>query len=601
MILNEIETLRDLERTAGVCIVRSGTEAYFPAMGFIERGDATFIGERYLDGRRVVALDIEEGRFRKNGPDDTQHSITIGREFLSAALKEYSNWNYDGKWWREAVQNSVDAGARNIKLDVIRQDDGTYRVSCDDDGSGMDRETLITKFLALGGTTKTAASGAAGGFGIAKSLLILPWISWSMHSRDTLVEGSGLEYRPRTVAERKGTRLEVVMPADKFTDHWQASTFLRKCYLPKVKFLVNGEIIKAGLHGGHSVGDVEGAEVYFIPNKRKTDANECVMFIRSRGLYMFSKYVGDVAGNIVAEITAPSIDVLTSNRDGFRADYGSIGQKIRDALDQLGTKIAKDSISALKSKKGLIRQKFKGAGKFKAHSLAADLLTAVGPKTTTINVAQVAEAMQTLEPRSPGTIVQIPTPALTHVLLDQKFKGPNHIEAVIKQLVWQPDFYLVNEIEGYKVPAKFFPETMTPVVVKLARVWVELVRYVFMQLNSDVAFGVGFCFSDSMAACALTEKNEDTGERERWVMLNPHKDMDNHTTLWKPNDTADLKWLYASAIHEATHIIDGISAHDESFSSAMTRNMALCADGFLKIKKIVASIKNTSGAPDVDE
>ena len=42
-------------------------------------------------------------------------------------------------------------------------------------------------------------------------------------------------------------------------------------------------------------------------------------------------------------------------------------------------------------------------------------------------------------------------------MLDQKFLGPNHLEAAIKQLVWEPDWFLVNEVDGYKVPKKFFP------------------------------------------------------------------------------------------------------------------------------------------------
>jgi hypothetical protein len=60
---------------------------------------------------------------------------------------------------------------------------------------------------------------------------------------------------------------------------------------------------------------------------------------------------------------------------------------------------------------------------------------------------------------------------------------------------------------------------------------------------------------------------------------------------WVPTKAADLKWLYALAVHECTHMADGIDYHDESFASAMTHNMARCAAGFTRAKRIVAGIK----------
>jgi len=64
-----------------------------------------------------------------------------------------------------------------------------------------------------------------------------------------------------------------------------------------------------------------------------------------------------------------------------------------------------------------------------------------------------------------------------------------------------------------------------------------------------------------------------------------------------------LKWLYAAAIHEATHIADNMSYHDESFAAALTRNMAKCADGYRKIRQIAAGIRTRGGggSPEADE
>ena len=99
------------------------------------------------------------------------------------------------------------------------------------------------------------------------------------------------------------------------------------------------------------------------------------------------------------------------------------------------------------------------------------------------------------------------------------------------------------------------------------------------------------------------EDEDREGRSERWLMLNPFKDMQDRTTMWRPAQDSDLKWIYAAAIHEATHIADRISYHDESFAAALTRNMAKCADGYRKIRAIAAGIRTrgASGSPEADE
>ena len=131
-----------------------------------------------------------------------------------------------------------------------------------------------------------------------------------------------------------------------------------------------------------------------------------------------------------------------------------------------------------------------------------------------------------------------------------KFLGPNHLEAAIKQLVWEPDFFLVNEIDGYFVPKKFYPATMTPTILKLAKTWTELCRYVMMQLGSEKRFGVGFVFSTSAAAEAIVDQDRE-GREEVSDHVEPVQGyLTNERELWRPAHDPDLKWLYAAAIHE---------------------------------------------------
>jgi hypothetical protein len=187
------------------------------------------------------------------------------------------------------------------------------------------------------------------------------------------------------------------------------------------------------------------------------------------------------------------------------------------------------------------------------------------------------------------------------IMAGTKLLGVSHVEAAIKQLVWEPDFYVYNNVEGWRVPKRFYPETMAPTLNKLAGVWTELCRYVLIQLGCSLPFGVGWIFEKGAGAAYMGGNDESTYEAggEHWLLLNPFTDRE-HKKLISPTSAAGLKWLFASAIHEATHMADGISYHDQSFTSAMTRNMARCADGFRHAKRVAAGVRMKSRiVPDV--
>lgn len=576
----------------GLYVAASGTPAYPIVQAMLLVGKAKFLGEHMLpDGTHVLTVFLPGSRTRSNPPELSPEGrkISISREFFVTALRDYENWRE--KYFREAIQNSYDAGATQIDITSKQNADGTWTVTVTDDGGGMSEDVLLNKFLVLGGTTKVGVAGSAGGFGKAKELLVLPWLSWKIHSRDIEAAGSGIEYTIKRVEMIHGTVLEVIMPNDNHADTPQAISMIEKSYLPKISFTVNGSKFKADLKASGEPIEVIGnkAELYFV--KADNARSLSYMLVRTKGLFMFEIYIGDaIPGYVIAELTAPSIEILTANRDGFR-DY-----QVKREIAKFGERVAKDTLSALRSKKGLIRQKFVGTGKFKAKQMAADAIVAVGPihepknksgsQLSDAAVERVAAVLADRDERDSVGAVSVDT---ARVMLSTRILGSDHAESMVKQLVWQPDFYIVNDIENFKVPKKFFPETMTPTVRKIAATWTEMCRFVLIQLGSDSEFGVGFIFSESTLAGYLSDNDE--GESGQWLMLNPFKKLQSRDMMWSPSHTADLQWLYAAAIHEATHMADGISYHDEAFAAALTKNMAKCADGFRKIKQIVGSIR----------
>lgn len=600
-ILEEGSDPNVLVRRPGIYVAPSTSESYGVLKGLVDAGAAHFIGETYLpDERLVVAVHIS--RVRPNAAGQ----IAIGSDFFVSALRDYGDWQE--KWWREAIQNAVDAGATEIDCVVTMLDESgkpteslsyarSVEVSCQDNGKGMDEDTMLTKFLVLGATTKRHAE-SVGGFGKAKELLLLPWLSWHLHSRDTIVEGHGIQYDVRRVASsRKGTGITVTMPMDRYTKAEDAISFIKKCWLPGVHFTVNGQSYRANQKVGQVVSDLPGKlEIAYKKTSKEFVTPVCL--VRVRGLYMFDRWVSsDAKGVIIVEITGPSIELLTANRDGFR-DY-----ETRRFVDEYINRLSADVKQATKAKRNVIKKKFEGAGKFRSEPLArreAELLMSIGSvepvdrgrgKPKELSTEQVSVFMAAVanfqaketEELAEGLDLR-PNVEMVEAMVDVPIMGAAHVEAVAKQLMWEPDFFVYNEIEEFHVPVRFMPDKMTPQIQKLARFWAELCRFVLIQLNSRETYGVGWHFDVSdegySAASYLNEDNQ------HWLMLNPFVGGDPKGEVYSLSDKDHINWLYAAAVHECTHMADGIKLHNEAFATALTRNMARTANRGRSIEAI---------------
>lgn len=589
--------------TPGLYLAPSRTSGYDLLMAAVVAGQAQLVGERFLlDGRKAITVHV--GGPKRN-PDDGPRKITIGREFFVTALKDYHDWKQ--KWWREAVQNSVDGGASKVDLSAAKNADGTWTVRCSDNGRGMSEDVLLNKFLVLGGTTKVGQAGASGGFGKAKELLILPWISWKIHTKNVIAQGSGIDYSVTRGPTIAGTVVEVVMPEDNYTYGAPAEAFLAKCFLPQIHFTVDGGRGEADLGAEDAIQDLGIAKV-FTTTKEGYTGN--YVYVRVNGIFMFETFIGATPGTqVICEITAPSVQVLTANRDGFR------DPALQHSMAQLINRIAKDTKSALRKKEGLFERVYEGdpALRFTSKQKEAEIIESIGPvsaegpivEAAIERVAQIVEGYRQQTEASgqghgatgivSGEIVQV---LLRAVASDDmpRTGGQSTLEAAAKQFVWKPDFTVRNEIKGFKVPKKFMPEGMTPTITKLARVWGELCRWVLIQLACERPYGIGFLFDPETGAAYKADNR--FGEGSGWLLLNPAKNFkklrwgnDKEADVYSPSKPGDLKWLYAAAVHECTHMADGIDYHDEDFAAALTHNFAKCADGLKVAKKIVAGIK----------
>lgn len=531
-------------------------------------------------------------------------------EYFHKAAASYADWR--SAWWREALQNSVDAGATEIELKSAMSfgdHEGAYVLSVTDNGSGMSQDTLVDRFLAFGGSQK--ASDAVGGFGKAKELLILPWVCWSMASRDLHAHGVAMDWTLERATDTGHTKLEVVMagPSDRQTHCWAARGVLRRSHLPGVRVTVQEgssepETVQ-GVEVGEFIREFSFGKLYLC----NATALESFLLVRVKGLFMHSQYLFTslpAGKTLVLEVSTPSTETFTDNRDALLPSF-------KKELDKFVQEYSVDQRSALKDQSKLERFKFKGTGSFRARRLEERAEEVASRMTSTMTVREkylpldtkqvdtlvgmLSDMVQELENEAGGEKsrefqkFQRFSEATARAALEtiDTVAGSIDIESLLKRLVWEPDFLCVSKIPGYRIPAEMLPETMSPRVTKISLVWTELCRYILAILKCDKEFGVGFVFSDEGSFSAQYERHEDGSH---WLLFNPFKDHAKKTMV-APTTEEDLAQMFASALHECTHLASGIMRHDQEFAEALTNNVALCSRGWRKIKQIEKGAKMT--------
>lgn len=269
-------------------------------------------------------------------------SIKLPRDYFRKSKREYSDWRFS--WWREAVQNSIDAEAKNIKLGIQETSEGLV-LSCSDDGLGMSKDTLINVFLSMGGSNKTDEH--CGSFGYAKVLLAYGNLNYVVETGKHRIVGAGGEYRYEeldtpvvgttlrtTLFDEYGVRFDVF--------EGRLLDFLSKSDFNSVNFYLNGEKIEQEKKVKYKY-EVE-TELGTVSFSESSNYHS-MLHVRMRGICMFTEtvchYNGESAFEGVVDLSLPSREVLTSNRDGLLGGYSH-------TLNVIFSKLSTDR-SALKS------------------------------------------------------------------------------------------------------------------------------------------------------------------------------------------------------------------------------------------------------------
>ncbi len=594
---------------SGLASAISGSPGYTCLLAMIEAGDARYEGDQFFtDGSRAVTADVlPSGHKPARNPEEMHLIIDPG--YFERAEQEYATpWKI--VWWREAIQNAVDAKAKNLTLSVQESvDEDLVEVTCIDDGIGMDKDTLQFKFLALGGTTKGQA-GQIGGFGVAKKILCFRWPRWKIYTREHYLHSENGKMEYETGEYRSGTMLKVWMPKESgmYTRADMAKEFLGRCNLPGVKATINGtpwggRWLPNGKHVRNLQGDRADAKVYYT-KESKLLQGQC--YVRTgEGLFMHDRYLSsEVKGYVIIELVAkqnpktnqpyPSRDFLAASRDDLT------DERLKEAISKMLNEMAVDVKSGLKSKAVAKVQKYTGkGGKFKPEfkALFSNVMYNMETAKAKDGVQLTDDARKKISEMlssSPAMNVE-----LMVELLRSRYTGETQVETALFHITsgyWRRDFliYPDPDLDDFRLQKRFKPEYHTATLHKLMRTWADLCMYVMVALNCRKDFGVGFVFSNDASAMYLKR------DEENWLLLNPyilgekiHRQLGikwdeslKNKPEWVPSDRKHLQVLFALAIHECTHFVDDISYHSESFSSAFTYNTALAGPGFAMLERV---------------
>ena len=271
--------------------------------------------------------------------------VQVPHSYFRKAKMEYADWRW--AMIREFIQNSYDAQATTIDFRLSVNDRDAIELSVDDDGIGMDRDTLENVLLCMGGSRKP--EGAIGGFGYAKAILFFAHQSYTIRTRNLRVDGNGGEYRLSTEnTVVTGTQITVELDDDSdLFDEWRERIvhYAAACYME----YATGRPVTIRLDGEELPQNNDSAYDFYVQTPLGTvwyneEPDNCrsefVVFVG--GLPMFTETVysrtnqSALIGGLELESGSA---VLTANRDGFNTETSDLFAKVVGGLIQDQSKV----------------------------------------------------------------------------------------------------------------------------------------------------------------------------------------------------------------------------------------------------------------------
>lgn len=455
-------------------------------------------------------------------------TVALSPRFFANELKAYSDWRE--AFWRELVQNSVDAGCRNIDVRFTGSEDEPL-VTFRDDGPGMSRETLRNVYFQLGATTKGADD--IGGFGRARMLTCFAHASYSVKSRDYLATGSGAAYQiasnPDGVTGGCEIGVQLLNSGGAVAMKQRLTAFLATCQLD-CRVAVDGEEFSSWAYRYRKAGEISFAAIHV----NRSQAPQ--ILVRVNGVTMFSRWTSAKARIILEVPAAIARTALTSNRDGLRNQH-------QNEFDRYLEKLSVDCSSSVREQHSPLKTFFGHAARTVRRK------SALPPPSHT--------------PPEPAAAAHVSASAYI------PFNGPATAVCYSAPAISLPEYVLYTDCKSGKLRTaakKFTPEAIAGTKrERLLSGWTracEIALDALLEITGgdSVDFAPGFVFSDDAKAVCLS------GDGAHSLLLRP---VDERGRLAYNVSVCGIAFeLLALAAHEATHA--WCPTHNEDFASTLT-------------------------------
>lgn len=495
-------------------------------------------------------------------------SIKLPSNYFANTKLDYNNWVI--AWFREAIQNSVDAKAKNIdfKINLDREKPGSIRVVCQDDGVGMDKRILFDVFLAMGGSEK--AEGAIGGFGHAKVLLAFAHLNYEIETQGVKVNGAGANFEWVETEPSRGVRLQVDMDSKDVSEYALSSSLHdivhHSEFSSDIRITLNGEVLMSKEKAHPYKQDTVLGHLTFkdMPH----GYNSSSLWVRMNGLAMFNASLwnsGSTAFEGYLDLSGASKEVLTSNRDGLTRDNTRVLNEILQTLanDREKLKLSGEIDVLLNERE------------FRFSDLSHEDQELVLNESAKQNLTS-EEFLERLIATADGHASELaknPFRALIDDVIKAKRKRDNDISDIPAN--WYPTNFKVKFADGdvkpedtHKFAAKISTTMSKKKIGKLAAGWTSIVKTLLENDEYRKALGVekakngefysnecliqtGFVFGKP-SGLNVTEDDK----KRISIMMNPDHVIEQDYSVGD---------LVALAQHELTHI--AVSSHYESFTT----------------------------------
>lgn len=517
----------------------------------------------------------------------------------------YNSKNLGALAVRECIQNSIDAIRTAEKKGEIVKGEGRINVSwegnnliVEDNGIGMNLETLHNKFLTLGGTTKGDEDNV-GGFGLAKSVILGCGEGFKVETQDNVFTDSDLGVNPIQKQDYfHGTRITVykvqtgkgkTIEDNPDSFRYAVQEYIFTSEIPKdITVMVNGKEYSkykrfASTASTRRIPAVFNIDDDLIPSKTKIRINvhkahrdsSSFLFVRLRGLTQFKQYLSwnadfHVVLDIDTKLDPRDVDYpFSTNREGLKAQYQGILQAISDKVSQSPIAISDHN----NYKETLYNNK--NSTTEQARVIASSLIS----KELAATAEKACKAMQGIIPQGGYRVLSVAEKVKKFNEKVEEVAADCGVTKsdVVKKLNSDNIHNLNNPLdyswivwEDKDTKAKKLNRN-TQVSIILA--WDGILRLMgsnSVELNNKVFYPGIIVRKDYMGLCL--EKNIVPSGVRHYIMLNPH-------LIPNEDEMSVALYLMNLAAHELAHLAVGTyEAHGETFSytreSIMNQNLS---------------------------